>query len=116
MQMNSLICPPFLSFISRMSSCIHISSITLAYSIHCFMISHVLACCILHCFQLKILVFLFPCLPYPIKCCAIIVMLAIYEEYAFEQISIDYWGTSLVNQYGLCYPVHTWSAGPLGRI
>ncbi len=37
---------------------------------------------------------------------------AIYEEYQFEQISIDYWGTSLLNQYRMCYPVHTWLAGP----
>src|SRR5260370_18421424 len=78
MQMNSFICLPFLLFISRMSSCIHISSITLACLIHCFMISHVLTCCVLCCFQLKILIFLFPYLPAPIKCCAIIVMLLLY--------------------------------------
>src|SRR5258708_15535325 len=41
---------------------------------------------------------------------------AIYEEYQFEQIPIDYWGTSLLNQYRTCYPVYTWSAGPLGGI
>ena len=41
---------------------------------------------------------------------------ALYEECPFEQISIGYWGTSLLNQYRTCCPVHTWLTRPLSGI